>query len=91
MTYLLWVYFYIPVWQGEFIKVWGECLIAWVLKLIPVWRGRVRIEGYVRWVLARGGLTMGSGRVAVFWMCWRIVCHPERNEGSRGYFLTPHV
>ena len=43
----------------------------------------------VRWVLARGGLTMGSGRVAVFWMCWRIVCHPERSEGSRGYFLTP--
>ena len=40
-------------------------------------------------VLARGGLTMGSGRVAVFWMWWRIVCHSERNEGSRRYFLTP--
>ena len=43
-----------------------------------------RVAWGVLWVLARGGLTMGSGRVAVFWMCWRIVCHPELSEGSQG-------
>ena len=33
----------------------------------------VRVVGVgVRWGLARGGLTMGGGRVAVFWMWWRV-------------------
>ncbi len=51
-----------------------------------------RVAGGVLWVLAcdgcwegmsvGGGLTMDSGMVAVFWMCWRIVC-PERSEGSQ--------
>ena len=74
MTYLLRVYFYVPVRRKSLLWC-GDGVSDYTGNIFNTRVARVSAVG-----VGRGCI----GRVAVCGMCWRIVCNPEWSERSRG-------